>query len=105
MTSCGAAARWNPGDVRSDPPDDAAVALLPYRTKPYYASVEAALLRGYRSQRAMSCETLALVPMFMLIRNMAQIGWMMQRPELGRSISVEHKESVLARCETFEPVC
>lgn len=53
----------------------------------------------------MSADALALLPMFMLIRNMAQIGWMMQRPELGRSISVEHKESVCARCAAFEPVC
>ncbi len=88
---------WHPYDI--------AVALLPYRAKPHYASVEAALLRGYRSHRAMSAEALALVPMFMLIRNMAQIGWMMQRPELGRSISVEHKESVYTRCVAFEPAC
>ncbi len=84
---------------------DVAVALLSYRSEPYYASVEAALLRGYRRHRAMSSESLALVPMFMLIRDMAQIGWMMQRPELARWISVEHKESVCARCAAFEPLC
>lgn len=84
---------------------DVAVALLPYRAKPDYVAVEAALLRGYRSRRAMSSESLALMPMFMLIRNMAQIGWLMQRPELGRSLSAEHSESVCARCAAFEPVC
>jgi len=84
---------------------DIAVALSPYRTEPYYAAIEGALVRGYRSRRALSDAALALVPMFMLIRNLAQIGWMMQRPELGRTLMPEHKASVCARCAAFEPAC
>ena len=84
---------------------DIAVALGPYRTEPYFVAIESALLRGYRGVRAIAAEALALVPMFMLIRNLAQIGWMMQRPDLGRTLTLDNKESVCARCAAFEPVC
>ena len=84
---------------------DIAVALVPYRKEPYYAAIEGALVRGYRSCRTISDDALALVPMFMLIRTLALIGWMMQRPELGRALTHEQRESVCARCVAFEPPC
>ena len=84
---------------------DIAVALIYYRLKPYFPEIERAFVQGYRSQRAISAAELALVPMFMLIRNMVQMGWIMLRPELGRSLTREHIDSVCARCAVFEAVC
>ena len=42
-------------------------------------------MRGYRSTRDISDDALALIPMFLLIRGMAVIGWISQRPELDTS--------------------
>lgn len=84
---------------------DIAVALIAYRTKPYFRAIEAAFLRGYRTVRGITDAALALVPMFMLIRGLATIGWILQRPELGRELTAEHKDAVCAQCGTFEPPC
>ena len=84
---------------------DIAVALIAYRTKPYYTAIEAAFLRGYRTARGITDAALALVPMFMLIRGLASIGWIAQRPELGRDLDAEYKDAVCAQCRAFEPPC
>ena len=44
-----------------------------------------ACIAGYRSVRPISDADLALLPMFLLIRDMAQMGWFHQRPELPRA--------------------
>src|SRR5262245_19621836 len=54
---------------------DVAVALFHFREAPTYSAIEAAFVRGYRSLRPMSEQTLALLPMFSLIRALAIIGW------------------------------
>ena len=62
---------------------DLAVVLQPYIGTPGFGSFNDALIEGYRSRRFISDEDLSLVPMFILARQLAQIGWSHTRPELG----------------------
>jgi len=64
---------------------DLAVALFPFDADPQITRYRDALIAGYRSERALPDEELALLPMFLLIRRMAVIGWLHERPELGAS--------------------
>ncbi|MBW2242060.1 MAG: phosphotransferase [Deltaproteobacteria bacterium] len=61
---------------------DLAVVLFDYVTTPDYQAIEEALIAGYRSQRAISDEGLALLPMFVLVRMLASLGWLNDRPEV-----------------------
>jgi Ser/Thr protein kinase RdoA (MazF antagonist) len=40
------------------------------------------LIAGYRSRRAISDEDLALLPQFLVIRILASLGWLHDRPEV-----------------------
>ena len=81
---------------------DIAVALVHQQDGPNYAAFERAYVAGYRSVRPISDELLALVPMFRLVRGLAQIGWYHQRPELDRSARFdEMKAGVLEQCRSF----
>ncbi len=85
---------------------EAAVALYRYRSTPHFAAAERAFLAGYRSTRGMPGEAWALLPMFLLIRGMALIGWYLDRPEIERSQSMRDLiDSVCAQCATFEAPC
>jgi Ser/Thr protein kinase RdoA (MazF antagonist) len=64
---------------------DLAVALVSYQDHPEFPAFRDACIEGYRSVRAIAEQDLAPLPMFLLIRDMAQIGWYHQRPELPRS--------------------
>jgi Ser/Thr protein kinase RdoA (MazF antagonist) len=64
---------------------DLAVALVAYQDHPDFIMFRDACIAGYRSVRAISDADLALLPMFLLIRDMAQVGWFHQRPELPRT--------------------
>jgi Ser/Thr protein kinase RdoA (MazF antagonist) len=64
---------------------DLAVALIGHQDHPDFVTFRDACIAGYRSVRAISDEDLALLPMFLLVRDMAQIGWFHQRPELPRA--------------------
>ena len=88
---------------------DIAVALKHQHGTPLYPVVRDALLRGYRSVRALNAGHEAMLAMFLLIRGMAVIGWLYQRPELA---SAEHQEylqrtrsMVVEQCEGFSPPC
>ncbi|BBK32506.1 Ser/Thr protein kinase RdoA (MazF antagonist) [Stella humosa] len=61
---------------------DLAAALVSYAHQPEFALFRDACLEGYRSVRAIGEADLALLPMFVMIRGMALIGWYHQRPEL-----------------------
>jgi Ser/Thr protein kinase RdoA (MazF antagonist) len=75
---------------------DVAVALLNHQ------AFERAYLSGYRSVRRISEQSLMLVPMFRLVRGLAQIGWYHQRPELKRSARFDEvKAVVLEQCLAF----
>lgn len=81
---------------------DIAVALVHQQDGPDLAALERAYVDGYRSVRRISDEALMLVPMFRLVRGLAQIGWYHQRPELKRSERFEEVKSVvLEQCLSF----
>ena len=88
---------------------DVAVSLAHQRSASHFAAVCDALFRGYRSVRPLSREDEAMLPMFLLIRGMATIGWLHQRPE---HTGPEHDDylvrlraDVRAQCEAFEAPC
>ena len=61
---------------------DMAVALSDYVMNEDYESIKEALIAGYRAQRDISDEDLALIPLFILIRALASLGWLNDRPEV-----------------------
>jgi len=82
---------------------DIAVALFYHQGGPTFDAFERAYLAGYRSVRRLSEQSLALLPMFRLVRGLAQIGWFHQRPELDRAARFEEtKAVVLDQCLSFE---
>ncbi len=83
---------------------DIAVALIAYQDHPGFAAFRDACVAGYRSVRALSEADLALLPMFLLIRDLAQLGWFHERPELERSAMVTRlKARIFSRVPGFEP--
>jgi Ser/Thr protein kinase RdoA (MazF antagonist) len=85
---------------------DLAVALVSYQDEEAFPAIRDACIAGYRSVRTISEQDLALLPMFLLIRDMAQIGWCGQRPELPRNDSLAIlRERVCRIAARFEPVC
>jgi len=61
---------------------DLAVVLFDYATSPDYESIRDALIAGYRSRRAISDADLALLPLFLVVRMLASLGWLSDRPEI-----------------------
>jgi Ser/Thr protein kinase RdoA (MazF antagonist) len=61
---------------------DMAVALFDHVTSPNYPFIQDALIAGYRSRRSISDEDLALLPQFLLVRMLASLGWLHDRPEI-----------------------
>ncbi len=62
---------------------DLAVALKDYQDDPAFDACQAALMDGYRTHRTVGDEVLELIPLFLLVRALASIGWADARPELG----------------------
>jgi len=80
---------------------DIAVALV-HQHGPALETFQRAYVAGYRSVRPISDQTLSLLPMFRLVRGLAQIGWYHQRPELDRVAKFEEtKAIVLDQCLMF----
>ena len=85
---------------------DIAVALFHYADAPTYPLIERAFAAGYRRVRPLPDSTLALLPMFSLIRSLAIVGWIAQRPELDRAAYLrDYKDRICARCAAFEAPC
>ena len=61
---------------------DIAVALYNHRSHPRFDALLGALLLGYRRRRPCSAEAVRLLPLFLLIRSLASIGWSAARPEI-----------------------
>ncbi len=61
---------------------DLAVVLFDYVTNPDYDAIRDALIAGYRSQRSISDDDLALLPLFLVVRMLASLGWLNDRPEV-----------------------
>ena len=84
---------------------DIAVALIDYQDHPDFAMFRDAFIAGYRSVRAISEADLALLPMFLLIRDMVQMGWFHQRPELPRAAVLPRlKARIFRKAAGFEPI-
>ncbi|MDB5480552.1 MAG: hypothetical protein JWO83_1605 [Caulobacteraceae bacterium] len=85
---------------------DIAVALFAVRDKADFETFKAAFLDGYTSRRALEPEADSLIPMFILIRGMASIGWLAQRPELNspdyRQAFEEIRGWVIQGCRALE---
>lgn len=78
---------------------DIAVGLVHQQDGPNLAAFERAYVAGYRSVRPLSDRTVELLPMFRLVRGLAQIGWYHQRPELNRAERfAQTKAVVLEQC-------
>lgn len=78
---------------------DLASALIEYRDAPDYARLEAALLEGYQEHRPLETRDIEMLPVFLMIRGMALIGWFHQRPEYaGSNFFTAVKDRVLDDC-------
>ena len=84
---------------------DIAVALLRVLPHRHGERIRAALVAGYRERRTLPDDVLALLPMFLLIRELALVGWVMLRPELARGLPRAEAEALCARCAAFVPPC
>ena len=49
-----------------------------------YAAAQISLVEGYREFRDLPESDLAYLPIFLLVRSLASLGWVHHRPELGR---------------------
>jgi Ser/Thr protein kinase RdoA (MazF antagonist) len=82
---------------------DIAVALFHQQRSPQFDAIQRAFLRGYQARRALSEETLSLIPTFLLARGLAQIGWLLQRPEIDATRYIRGAiERACAQCEALE---
>ena len=61
---------------------DMAATLFDHATSPSYEAIRDALIAGYRSRRTISDEDLELLPLFVLVRMLAALGWLNDRPEV-----------------------
>ena len=83
---------------------DIAVALYHQQDSSRFDDLQRAFVRGYRTRRALGDDVVALIPMFLLVRGMAVIGWLDQRPEIDVTRTIRSmKDRVCTQCETFEP--
>ena len=60
---------------------DLATALVEYRDAEDFPVLRDAMLSGYVEHRALAEEDLAMLPLFLLLRELALIGWLHERPE------------------------
>ena len=60
---------------------DLATALVEYRDAEDFAALRDAMLAGYREHRRLGDADLAMLPVFLLLRQLALIGWLHERPE------------------------
>lgn len=80
---------------------DLASALVEDRFARDFDALRAALLRGYCAYRRLAPRDIELLPVFMLVRGMAIIGWFHERPEhAGSQFFEDMKQWVLAECDS-----
>ena len=61
-----------------------AVALTSYTDHSDFEVIRDEMLAGYRTERAFPDSDAALLPMFLLVRELVILGWHLERPEYGR---------------------
>ena len=80
-----------------------ASALIEYRFAPGFGALRDALLEGYREHRPLTAQDADMLPVFLLIRGMAIMGWFHQRPEHAGSDYFETvKNWVIGECHANE---
>lgn len=62
---------------------DIAVALMSHRESPAFDRLTNALVSGYRQVRPLADAALRMLPLFMLVRALAWLGWMHDRQDLA----------------------
>ena len=81
---------------------DLAAALNQCQELAAFDAIYGACVAGYRSVRAVPEEDLALLPLFLLVRGMAEIGWFADRPENATPAELKAmKGFVIAQCRDF----
>ncbi|MBK9252525.1 MAG: phosphotransferase [Proteobacteria bacterium] len=81
---------------------DLAAALNQCQEMTGFGAFQAACLEGYRSVRSVRDEDLAMLPLFLLARDLAEIGWFAARPENATpSQMAAMKNFVVAQCRDF----
>lgn len=76
-----------------------AVALHSAMNHPRFTEIERALIDGYRSVRSLDQSQIELLPVFLLIRSLAIIGWMHQRPHIPRDMLLKAIKPVLQQVD------
>ena len=77
-----------------------AVALDAYRGPPHFEVARDALIAGYRSERSISDAAIELLPIFLLIRSLALLGWLHERPEHNKGDRV--RKLIQSACRQAE---
>lgn len=81
---------------------DLAVALYEFQKHGDFPALRDACLAGYRRVRPLSAEEVAMLPVFLLVRGMAEIGWLADRPENATaSERAAMKDFVVAQCRDY----
>ena len=75
---------------------DLAVALYQNREEAIYPLIEAALLDGYRQERALTAQDIAALPLFSALRAFAFLGWVQSRVEGDITRDVGMRMSAIA---------
>jgi Ser/Thr protein kinase RdoA (MazF antagonist) len=82
---------------------DLAAALNQCQELPEFGALCAACIQGYRNVRPVAEEDLAMLPLFLLARGMAEIGWFAARPENATPAELTAmKDFVIAQCRDFQ---
>ena len=83
---------------------DIASALFDERNHPDFASLRASFLDGYQEHRPLGERDVRTLDLFLLIRGLALIGWLHQRPEHDEpEYFRELKDTICAECEKLKP--
>jgi Ser/Thr protein kinase RdoA (MazF antagonist) len=82
---------------------DVAVALHQCQDLPFFPQLYASCVEGYRAVRPVSEDDLRMIPNFLLMRGLAEIGWFADRPEnTTPEEMMAVKDFVVAQCHDFE---
>jgi Ser/Thr protein kinase RdoA (MazF antagonist) len=82
---------------------DLAAALNQCQELADFGAFYAACVEGYRVVRPVAEEDLAMLPLFLLVRGMAEIGWFADRPENATPAELTAmKDFVIAQCRDFQ---
>ena len=81
---------------------DIAVALTHQQTAPDFAAVRNAFLVGYREVRNLPEAEAAQLPHFLLVRDLVQLGWLHERPEIDPGAWLPSRIALIRRrCEAL----